>query len=45
MKLSQFRHPIPKNLIAKPPKSPPDMAKMMVLNREDESILTSKFKT
>lgn len=45
MKLSQFKYPIPKNLIAKAPKAPRDMAKMMVLNREDESILTSKFKS
>jgi S-adenosylmethionine:tRNA ribosyltransferase-isomerase len=44
MKLSQFKYPIPKNLIAKVPKSPRDSAKLMVLNKADESIETKKFK-
>jgi S-adenosylmethionine:tRNA ribosyltransferase-isomerase len=44
MKLSQFKYPIPKNLIAKAAKSPRDSARLMVLNREDESLENKKFK-
>jgi S-adenosylmethionine:tRNA ribosyltransferase-isomerase len=44
MKLSQFKYPIPKNLIAKVPKSPRDMCKMMVLNRVTGELETKKFK-
>lgn len=44
MKLSQFKFSLPKNLIAKQPKTPRDSCKLMLLNREDESIKTMKFK-
>jgi S-adenosylmethionine:tRNA ribosyltransferase-isomerase len=44
MKLSQFKYPIPKNLIAKVPKSPRDACKLMVLNKADESIENKKFR-
>ena len=43
MKLSDFRYPLPRNLIAKFPASPRDAARMMVLNRADETIETRKF--
>jgi len=45
MKLSQFKFSLPKNLIAKQPKSPRDHCKLMLLNREDESIQSLKFKS
>jgi S-adenosylmethionine:tRNA ribosyltransferase-isomerase len=45
MKLSQFKFSLPKNLIAKQPKTPRDACKLMLLNREDESIKTLKFKS
>ena len=45
MKLSQFKYPIPKNLIAKTPKSPRDASKMMVLDRDKQTIEDSKFKS
>ncbi|KAA0207464.1 MAG: tRNA preQ1(34) S-adenosylmethionine ribosyltransferase-isomerase QueA [Ignavibacteriaceae bacterium] len=44
MKLSQFKYPIPKSLIAKVPKKPKDSSKMMVLNRGTQTIETKKFK-
>jgi S-adenosylmethionine:tRNA ribosyltransferase-isomerase len=44
MKLSQFKYPIPKNLIAKVPKSPRDTSKMLVVNRQDGSMESKKFK-
>lgn len=44
MKLSQFKFSLPKNLIAKQPKTPRDACRLMLLNREDESIKTLKFK-
>lgn len=44
MKLSQFKYPIPKNLIAKVPKSPRDASKMLVVNRQDGSMESKKFK-
>lgn len=44
MKLSQFKFSLPKNLIAKQPKTPRDSCKLMLLNREDESIKSLKFK-
>lgn len=44
MKLSQFKYPIPKSLIAKAPKKPRDGSKMMVLDREAQTIETKKFK-
>ncbi len=44
MKLSQFKFSLPKNLIAKQPKTPRDSCKLMVLDRENETIKTLKFK-
>ncbi|MBV6480005.1 MAG: S-adenosylmethionine:tRNA ribosyltransferase-isomerase [Ignavibacteria bacterium] len=44
MKLSQFKYPIPKNLIAKVPKNPRDMCKLMVVNKETGELETNKFK-
>ncbi|MFZ1321692.1 MAG: tRNA preQ1(34) S-adenosylmethionine ribosyltransferase-isomerase QueA [Ignavibacteria bacterium] len=44
MKLSQFKYAIPKNLIAKNPKSPRDACKLMVINKETGDIETKKFK-
>ncbi len=44
MKLSQFKYPIPKNLIAKVPKSPRDACKMMIVNRVTGELETKKFK-
>jgi len=44
MKLSQFKYPVPKNLIAKVPKSPRDMCKLMVVNKETGEIESKKFK-
>jgi S-adenosylmethionine:tRNA ribosyltransferase-isomerase len=43
MKLSDFKYPLPRNLIAKNPAKPRDAAKLMVLNRADESIAEKKF--
>jgi S-adenosylmethionine:tRNA ribosyltransferase-isomerase len=43
MKLSDFRYPLPRNLIAKYPASPRDAARLMVVNRSDESITSKKF--
>jgi len=43
MKLSDFRYPLPRNLIAKYPANPRDTARLMVINRSDESITTRKF--
>ena len=43
MKLSDFRYPLPRNLIAKYPTSPRENARMMVLSRADESIVTKRF--
>ncbi|MBI4428449.1 MAG: tRNA preQ1(34) S-adenosylmethionine ribosyltransferase-isomerase QueA [Ignavibacteriales bacterium] len=44
MKLSDFRYPLPRNLIAKKPVHPRDQAQMMVLNRADESMVDRKFR-
>ncbi len=44
MKLSQFKYPIPKNLIAKVPKSPRDACKLMIVNRETGELTSHKFK-
>lgn len=44
MKLSQFKYPIPKNLIAKVPKNPRDMCKLMVVNRNTGELESKKFK-
>ena len=43
MKLSDFKYPLPRNLIAKHPAKPRDAAKLMVLNRADESIVEKRF--
>jgi S-adenosylmethionine:tRNA ribosyltransferase-isomerase len=43
MKLSDFRYPLPRNLIAKYPTSPRDASRLMVVNRADESIVSMKF--
>jgi len=43
MKLSDFRYPLPRNLIAKFPASPRDSSRLMVMNRADESIAGHKF--
>ncbi len=43
MKLSDFKFNIPKTAIAKYPVSPRDKAKMMVLDKETQSIETKKF--
>jgi S-adenosylmethionine:tRNA ribosyltransferase-isomerase len=43
MKLSDFRYPLPRNLVAKYPASPRDNARLMVLNRADESIESMRF--
>ncbi len=43
MKLTDFRYPLPRNLIAKKPVHPRDHARMIVLNRADESIVDRKF--
>ncbi|MDZ4711058.1 MAG: tRNA preQ1(34) S-adenosylmethionine ribosyltransferase-isomerase QueA [bacterium] len=44
MKLSQFKYPIPKNLIAKAPKNPRDTCKLMIVNKETGELETKKFK-
>jgi S-adenosylmethionine:tRNA ribosyltransferase-isomerase len=43
MKLSDFKYPLPRNLIAKHPAKPRDAARLMVLNRADESINEIRF--
>ncbi len=43
MKLSEFKYNLPKTSIAKFPVSPRDKAKLMVLNRNDQSIENHKF--
>jgi S-adenosylmethionine:tRNA ribosyltransferase-isomerase len=43
MKLSDFRYPLPRNLIAKHPARPRERSRMMVLNRADESITEKRF--
>ena len=43
MKLSDFKYPLPRNLIAKYPANPRDSARLMVLNRADESITERRF--
>ena len=42
-KLTDFRYQLPKKFIAQKPKQKRDGAKMMVLNRKDESIKHKKF--
>lgn len=43
MKLSDFKYPLPRNLIAKFPAKPRDHSRLMVLSRADESIDDRKF--
>ena len=43
MKLSDFKYPTPRNLIAKYPSKPRDSARLMVINRADESIEERRF--
>ncbi|MEK6572391.1 MAG: tRNA preQ1(34) S-adenosylmethionine ribosyltransferase-isomerase QueA [Bacteroidota bacterium] len=43
MKLSDFKYPLPRNLIAKYPAHPRDSSRLMVLNRQDESITEIRF--
>ncbi|MCI0706654.1 MAG: tRNA preQ1(34) S-adenosylmethionine ribosyltransferase-isomerase QueA [Ignavibacteriae bacterium] len=43
MKLSDFKYPLPRNLVAKQPVNPRDHSRLMVLNRADESIEDRKF--
>jgi S-adenosylmethionine:tRNA ribosyltransferase-isomerase len=43
MKLSDFRYPLPRNLIAKYPADPRDHARLMVVNRSDEVIEGMRF--
>jgi len=43
MKLSDFKYPLPRNLIAKFPAKPRDHSRLMVLNRADESIDDRQF--
>ncbi len=43
MKLSDFRYPLPRNLIAKHPANPRDSARMLVLDRADESMTEKRF--
>lgn len=43
MKLSDFKYNLPKTAIAKHPANPRDKAKLMVMNRADQSIENHKF--
>lgn len=43
MKLSDFKYPLPRNLVAKYLVKPRDRSRLMVLNRADESIEDRKF--
>ncbi len=43
MKLSDFKYPLPRNLIAKYPLPNRESSKLMVVNRKDESIESKKF--
>lgn len=43
MKLSDFKYPLPRNLIAKYPAKPRDASRLMVLNRDGEIITERKF--
>lgn len=44
MKLSQFKFAFPKTIIAKSPKVPRDMCKLMVIDKETREIKSQKFK-
>ena len=43
MKLSDFKYPLPRNLIAKYPAKPRDASRLMVLRRADESLEERRF--
>lgn len=43
MKLSDFKYPLPRNLIAKHPANPRDHSRLLVLNRADETIEDRRF--
>lgn len=43
MKLSDFKYPLPRNLVARHPARKRDQSRLMVLNRVDESIENRKF--
>jgi S-adenosylmethionine:tRNA ribosyltransferase-isomerase len=43
MKLSDFRYPLPRNLVSKYPANPRESARLMIVNRADESITTKRF--
>ena len=43
MKLSDFKYPLPRNLVARHPARKRDQSRLMVLNRADESIENRKF--
>ena len=43
MKLSDFKYPLPRNLVAKYPANPRDKSRLMVLNRADESVTELRF--
>ncbi len=45
MKSTDFKFPLPKNLIAQHPKTPRDECKLMVVDRKNKTIETKKFKT
>lgn len=44
MKLTQFKYQYPKNIVAKVPKLPRDGCKLMVVNNEEQTLDTKKFK-
>src|SRR6266852_8941586 len=43
MKLSDFKYPLPRNLVAKHPAKPRDSSRMMVLNRALDTIEEKRF--
>jgi S-adenosylmethionine:tRNA ribosyltransferase-isomerase len=43
MKLSDFKYPLPRNLIAKHPVNPRDRSRLLVLDRDDESVGDKHF--
>lgn len=44
MKLSQFKYQYSKNIVAKVPKIPRDGCKLMIVNNEEQSLETKKFR-
>ena len=43
MKLSDFRYPLPRNLIAKFPAHPRDSSRLLVMHRDTETFEDLKF--